>query len=604
MLEFLYTGGREFSGEFSTHHTSEETKYWKLTLLNNLFDISRDNNKDVRQFIIDEVHKDIDGYLGEGKIVDSHSMREFPSVIKIISSYAQLDAKQLISYYCDSITFTTEFDSFYDFKEIFPTEFESFIKENIASLKKAIKYQIIDDIDYYRWYDMDFELDTHLDYMIEEVCKKYQIRLTSKFVAEIEEMAECSLFRSRNSSKRKTKKAYKATSGPRRRYKPKKFDAILEEYISDEPYENFDPVQYLKSINADKNLVSTLRKEINSEESLVKPFIGNKDIFSYLVQLIQSEDIHVGSSNRYAILDSVFTLYCTSKNLDTHIFKKIFFELSKDSFGHDFSITKKQLQSLFKEYHVSEYEAEILSPIIVAGKSWYNFSSHEFKIYFIVEYLSTIKSDEEFKEEVIDYSLETYEADLLKLLNYRCRQRLLDVVVIPELERFLCSIDSSSPKSILLSFLRFFGVEFDLKWNKRNKQFEESSSSNQESFIEIIIQYLGIDFSIISFDIYFTKCYHIKEAIQKYFIDTKVYSRLYARVISVIPVRKGRDILTKEDAAYFDINLYDFADNAENYSILQEIGMEKYVLNLYKDTQAATEQVQTSNKALLKAGLT
>ncbi|MEZ0543138.1 hypothetical protein [Fibrella arboris] len=297
-LNFCTQQEREFSGEFSTNHTSEETKYWKLILLNNLFDISCDTNQDVRLFIINEVRKDIDGYRSKGKILDSHSMQEFPKIIEMINPFIQLNADYLISSYYNSITFTREFDSFYEFQEIFPTEFTHFIESNIILIRKNIKRQIIDDIEYYDWDDMAIELDFHLDYTIEKVCKKYKIRLTSKFVSEIEAIAGRRLLRSIK-LKKGMKKNNISTSKPKDTYKDKRFDFILKDYLPDEMDTYFDPIRYLKNVNLNENLSNNLKKAIKNSESFVDPFISNESIFSYFIKMIEEESIVISPSNQY-----------------------------------------------------------------------------------------------------------------------------------------------------------------------------------------------------------------------------------------------------------------------------------------------------------------
>ncbi|MEZ0543139.1 hypothetical protein [Fibrella arboris] len=279
----------------------------------------------------------------------------------------------------------------------------------------------------------------------------------------------------------------------------------------------------------------------------------------------------------------------------------MFFDLAKDSFSHDFSISKRHIQNIFSKYYIYEYKVEVLFPIIFADKTWYAFSSYDLKIYFLSEHINSIKSDEKFKEEVIDYSLNiNQEIQLLQFLSFRSKERLFKVVFITELERFFQSIGTASERTIVLSILKFFQIGIDLQWNKKSRRFEESGSSNAESFVELVIQYLGIDFSVMNFDVYFLKDYHTKEAVQKYFVKTGAYNRLYTRVINFIPKKEGRDVLTGNDTTYLNVNLYDFAVNDENYAIFKEIGLEQYVLNLYKSLLYLSDHIQTDDALLMR----
>lgn len=590
VLNFCYQGDKVlYDDAFSSEHVAEQTKYWKLFLLNNIFNISKDENLDVRNFIITEVRKDIDAYEPDKrKIVDMYSMLEFPRVIKLINPYIKLDANYLIKSYFEGCTFTSEFDSLYTFKEIFPFEFESFIQKNNIAIKKAIKYNIIDDIDYYMSNLMDSELDTHLEYIIEEVCKKYKIRLTSKFIKEIEEMAEQRVFSKPKSTKRKPRKKKQPILKPRLRLEPKKFDSILKEYLPEYSYENFDPIQYLKNIDSDKKLITEIKRALDKEESILEPFTSNKAIFLFFIEWMEQESVSLASFNKYTLLDSFFTYYCKSNLIDIELYKILFFELAKDSFGNDFSITETQIKELFSKYNLQQYSINILCPIVVADKKWFDFSNINFQIYFIAEQINNLVSDEDFKDMIFHYTSETNDTDLLCYLNHRCRNRLNEVVIIPELQRLLSYIDITSSQTIVLSFLDFFKMDFDLEWNKAKKEFEESSSSCSEWIFEIIIQYLGFDFSTMDFEAYFYKYYYTDEAlIKKYFIDVKAYNKLYKYITDNLNKRNGHKLLSRDKAIYFDIKLHELAKDEIFYSIIQEIGMEKYILTLFDNIKTA-----------------
>lgn len=590
VLNFCYQGDRVlYEDAFSSNHNSSETKYWKLILLNQIFNISKDENQDIRDFIIAEVKKDTDNYETDKlKIVDERSMGEFPTVIKLINPYIKLDVNHLINSYWESCTFISEFDNLYDFKEIFPLEFELFIKKNIVALKKEIKYYIVDNIDYYRFHFLEQELDRHLEYGIEEICKKYKIRLTAKFIKEIEEMAEQRVFSKPKSTKRKLRKKKQPLPKPRLRLEPKKFDSILKEYLPEYSYENFDPIQYLKNIDSDKKLIIEIKRTLDKEESILEPFTSNKEVFLFFIEWMKQESVSLASFNKYTLLDSFFTYYCKSNLIDIELYKILFFELAKDSFGNDFSITETQIKELFRKYNLQQYSINILCPIVVADKKWFDFSNIDFRIYFIAEQINNLISDEDFKDMIFRYTSETNDTHLLYYLNHRCRNRLNEVVIIPELQRLLSYIDLTSSQTIVLSFLGFFKMDFDLEWNKAKKEFEEGSSSCSEWIFEKILQYLGFDFSTMDFEVYFCKYYYTDEAlIEKYFIDVKAYNKLYKYITDNINKRNGHKILSRDEAIYFDIKLHELAKDEVFYSIIQEIGMEKYILTLFDNIKTA-----------------
>lgn len=596
ILNFCFQEDNLYEYKFSSKYTSAETKYPKLFWLTTLFDISKDENLDVRNFIFEEVKKDIDTYTSDkDKIVNKHSISDFPEVIKRLSPYVNFDAKYLINCYWESCSSTSEYSHLFNFKEIFPEEFNSFFKNNITAIKKAIKYHIIDDIDYYRWYDMEDELDSHLNYYIEEVCINYKIRLTSKFIEEIEGIAEREVIILSRVTKKKDKKIKKTKFNPKYNFKPKKFEAIVNEYLPDDSNENFNPIQYLKKININKKVINEINKLLHLTKSILDPFKCDKDIFSFFIHWVVQESIALLSYNEFTIVDSFFTYYSKIKGLDLIIFKNIFFELAENSFDNDFSITKTQIDKLFIKYNISHYEIDVLYPIIVTDSKWYKFSSYDFQVYFITEHFSNLKSNKEFKEKVIDYTFEMFDLELLRYLSYKCKDRLNEALIVPELQRLLSNIDSKSPKTIVSSLLDFFKIDYEVEWIKKEKRLEEMGLKDAEFFIELLIQHIGIDFSTFDFSVYLLNdCYGIEHNIQKYFMNKKAYNNLYKYIVTKVPKRNGFTRLTKESTIYFDIKLYELVKDDEFYLILQEVGMENYVLNLYERIKQAMNNLLIS----------
>jgi len=597
-LNFCNPESKDFTDQHTKYENAEETKYWKLTQLNWLFDITKKENQDIRKFIIDEVVKDIENFNPERrKVVNTRSMIHFPYIIKLIKPFVQFDNKKILGIFHSSITFTKEFDYFHEFKDVFPIEFDEYVNRNIKSIRKSIRYYIIDDIDYYLWDGMDVEFDMHLDYYIEEVCKKYKVRLNVKLVKEIEDMAERPF---RNFPKIKKEKNKKESSEKRKssideRYKPKKFDGIVDDYLPDE-FDDFNAIAYLKSINEDKELIKILRKDLRSDKSILKAFTGNQTIFSAVIEFLRNRTQNISSYDYYSILDQFITDYSNKLNINKAILNELFFDLAKYSFRYNFSITSSQLEELIKRKKLPIENRKALSPIIILDKHWFKFSAHEFKVYFIVQYLSNITEDDLFKKEVIEYSYKVYEPNLLKILNLVCPTRLTKTVIIPELERFISQIDTTSDKSVILSMIKFFQVEFELEWLKKERTFETSSFSNSESFIELILQYLDIDFSVGVFDIYFMKDYYHGENLERNFMKIKDYPELYNRVIKTLTPEKKTSIFSAQEAICYDVKLLDFASDDDNYELLRNVGFEKHILNLFDEIENKTRRTRTANK--------
>ncbi|MBK7700504.1 MAG: AAA family ATPase [Saprospiraceae bacterium] len=204
-LQFSNYEEREFSDQLTKFYTKNETKYLKLHTISRLLNIDILNNKDVKEFVLSQISKDFERFkINKGKIVEHHSMIYFPSIIKRFFPYLNFTKNEILTIFYESITFAIEYDYFYDFKEIFPIEFNYFYTSNILNIRKHIKELIEDDIDYYLWEDNDLELDTFTSFTIEELSKKYKFRLSTKYLKNLENTFDIK-FPFKHKEKRKSK---------------------------------------------------------------------------------------------------------------------------------------------------------------------------------------------------------------------------------------------------------------------------------------------------------------------------------------------------------------------------------------------------------------
>jgi hypothetical protein len=188
-----------------------------------------------------------------------------------------------------------------------------------------------------------------------------------------------------------------------------------------------------------------------------------------------------------------------------------------------------------------------------------------------------------------------FDLELLRYLSYKCKDRLNEDLIVPELQRLLSNIDSKSPKTIVSSLLDFFKIDYEVEWIKKEKRLEEMGLKDAEFFIELLIQHIGIDFSTFDFSVYLLNdCYGIENNIQKYFMNKKAYNNLYKYIVTKVPKRNGFTRLTKESTIYFDIKLYELVKDDQFYLILQEVGMENYILTLYERIKQAMNNLLIS----------
>lgn len=227
-LGFCNHEGKELTDELTRYHSHDETKYFKLIMLNHLFPIESNENRDVRNFILDKVLADIEGFDENGKVVAHRAMIYFPDVIKWLQPYLETSPDSIIRIYFNSITFANEYGNLYRFKEAFSEEFQKFYDDNIQSIRKHIKELIFEDIEYYLEEDegkIGLELDSLLMGGIEELRKQYNFRLTERYIKELETTFEINFSSLRKEKKPRKKARHHASKFKQKEkeYKPKPY---------------------------------------------------------------------------------------------------------------------------------------------------------------------------------------------------------------------------------------------------------------------------------------------------------------------------------------------------------------------------------------------
>lgn len=585
-LQFSNYDEREFSNQLSRFHTKEETKYLKLLTISSLYNIDIFENKDVKEFVLSQILEDFESFkINKEKIVSDRSMIYFPSVVKQFFPYLNFNKNEILSTFYESITFATEYDHFYDFKEIFPLEFDHFYTSNILNIRKHIKELIEDEIDYYLWEAKDVELDTFASFTIEELSKKYKFRLSKKYVKDLENTFEIK-FPFLNKEKRKSKIKSKKTIKPAKKsenFKPRPYQGIIDEYLpSDE--DNYDFISYLKEKKY-TDLISFLRTENN----ILVSFADNKILFENICEFIISHEIEIKGLSAFEFIELYISYFTTEKEISRVHLTNFVCELYKHlEWSNHFSITKPKLKVIIKNTFGFDLKIEILKPIIIPYNQWYRLSSTNFKKYFVAKKLSTTDNSEIYKEEVLDYLLDNFDdIEILDFLQIADKSKLWNWFIDSEIDRLLKPIDFTDDKSIVLSFINFFQPEFDLCWNKKEKTLKIWSGSNSESHFENIFQFIGIEFFISDFETYFEIGMHTDETLNKLFININSQKKIYSVVTKTIPLKTVNSWIANEQETIFEIKLSDFITLSNNYQLLEDVGIVKYIKHTLQNIKYA-----------------
>lgn len=563
---------RDFSDQLTRYDSAEDIKYLKLKQLNDLYNIELSENTDVKDFIAKQVMFDFGKYDQEQKIVSHRSMMYFPNVIKFIYPYLNLSANAIINAYYNSITFASEYDYLYEFNDIFQLQFQDFYNRNINAIKKHIKSLVFDNIDHYLWEDdgkVGMELDVLLHVTIQELSKKYKIRITKKLVNELEMTFDRS-FSFLLKGKKAVKHRLVKNKTIKHRYTPKSYQTLVDEYLP--IVDDYDPIAHLK-----ENKYFKLIKLLKDEKSILSKFINDKlafeDIALFLVQN-SSENY----SDLYSLLDSHFNDHSIKIEADPKLLAFFYYQiLNVLEYSGDHSITRSKLNILIFNSAIPSLKIEQLCPIIVPYGNWYKFGNTLFQEHLKAKYLYSITDNHQYREEIIDACHSPYDNQILEFLQSIDKRRLYDNFIIPEVNKFINAIDFTNQRSIAISYVSLFGIECDLSWNKKEKTLECFSSSCAHTHYENILSLCGGEFHIDDLEVFFMEDIH-EDTIKRLNINTEISNELSRLVIKTMQSKPGRYLILNEPVRLFEIKFSNFLQLDENYQIAEKVGMINYIL--------------------------
>ncbi|MBK7700503.1 MAG: hypothetical protein IPJ39_18150 [Saprospiraceae bacterium] len=186
--------------------------------------------------------------------------------------------------------------------------------------------------------------------------------------------------------------------------------------------------------------------------------------------------------------------------------------------------------------------------------------------------------------------------EILDFLQTADKSKLWNWFINPEIDRLLKTIDFTDDKSIALSFINFFQIEFELSWNRKERTLEIWSSSNSESHFENIFQFINIEFFISDFESYFEIGMQTNETHKRLFININSQKDIYSVLIKTIPSKTVNSWLNNEQETIFEIKLSDFITSSNNYQLLEDVGLVKYIKQILQNVKYA----RTANSSLAK----
>ena len=275
------------------------------------------------------------------------------------------------------------------------------------------------------------------------------------------------------------------------------------------------------------------------------------------------------------------------ENKNKAVLYEILESLAADDFVYNFDyFSSETINELLKKHKVEKIDVHVFFPILVEQNKQFTFLNRSVINYLLVNKANRIENIDEFisfNEEILGGDPDNGKM-LLQLLQESTPEKL-NILISREFDRFGSSIKCENDVEKVLSILRHFNYTFNLCWNKKMKQFEEDSSSQSESIFELILQFKGINLSVMDWNIYFLSDYYTPENCKQYSIEKKHYKSLYQKIIAYEePVKRTR-IAYEGIFTFFDIDLYKFTCDHDNYSILKNLGFEKYILSIFNEIE-------------------
>ena len=244
--------------------------------------------------------------------------------------------------------------------------------------------------------------------------------------------------------------------------------------------------------------------------------------------------------------------------------------------------TDIQIKERLKRFGMEVPDPDILYPLIIPEKSWYTFLNFDLIIYFLSLALKQEKDESEYKETIVDIC-SNGERLLGTFIQEADADRFREKILKPEMERFFNALNLKSPRALVLSFLRFFNPSINFVWKKKQKSFEKEGGASKECFIQELFCLLGIiseacEWEVDSF--FYGEIYWNPDS-EKCKMYKNGYPELYQKLLQTLGLLNDKGIPVKSTDKIFKLNIYKFANEKGNYRLLQNVGMEDFILNLY-----------------------
>lgn len=584
-LNFSTGDFSEVADMFTRDHSSYDTEYMKYLLLMNLFNI--ENNIEVRNFVVERVHKELIAFNGVEKVVSKDSMLRFPYVIKYLKPYLELKPLSILAIYHGSINFAIEYSYFYKFKKIYPKEFEQYYSKYIKNIRKHLRELILEDIEYY--YD-DEGIGEELDSLFctfNDLKKQYGIRMNKEFILKMENaLGIPGYWKKQKSNKGRYKFCRKKKE--RERYKSSFSQQMIDTYLGNKYELGIQSEREIGMCCTNKRIKKRLLLEVKKEDAVVGDFVYNTPSLMEMIDFVSATNIDFENISKYTFLDCFVEYVYKKYGIDTKCIKEVLPKLALKCYCEDIHsreyiyYTDIQINKYLVQWGIARFDPNSFYPFLIKEKNWYTFLNFDILLYFVVQALKQEKNEQEYRKTVTSIC-SNGEQLFWTFIREADSVRFNEKIVKSEMRRFINTLEHNTSHELVLSFLHFFSPTIDLVWEKKEITFKDDGGSNEECIIEDLLCALGIISEFYEWEVnpFFIRDAYYEENIEKYKMRKEGYSDLYHKLLQKFGLLNDKSEPMKGTDKSFNLNIYEFAKEEENYRLLKNVGMEDFILDLY-----------------------
>ena len=446
-----------------------------------IFHFGVNENPKMDEFIKDKIQYLASLIHEEDYPLSYDDMVAFPGLIQeVIPLKIKLDRNKLINDFYERSRFAEHVLACHQFRDIFPEEFSEFYKINYKTIKRKIKYILLDDIDFFASNGEYDRIDWLIDIVYPEILERFKLRDSKTFRKELkinagylDEEDQTSRLNAVESNERKSRAKEEQRKKQEEMINIEK-DSLLgkSEEILDQ-----DIVDFIENNAQSASEARALVLLFESETPwFIQPFYSNWNRVSVLMAYYREKKKFPSTS---ALFYEEFASYlCTQIN---QLNSATEIESMIDMFSEFAFEMMKKGQIIFSERTLANYPVfknklesgaidlpTILAfPFIVQRGKWYEFQTLLFQSYLSLKSFLSSRDKKKtipYKEflNLRDAFIDS-EHDIWVMCSELDLQYFNQQYLLPILNNYLTSVDATSSRTLCTSTLSFFDLKLNFK---------------------------------------------------------------------------------------------------------------------------------------------